>query len=109
MNSLLPSPYRPPFFPLILAAAYFGSGRYEDAIASARDVLKRDKDNLGAFLILASANAVLDRQAEAARAASEIRRIKPDFTIKTYAETQPYKDPEKLKQLSNLLQKSGLK
>jgi adenylate cyclase len=102
------APVYPPFFPQILAAAFFGSGRYEDAIAAARDVLKRDPDNLGAFLILASANAALDRPAEAARAAAEVRRIKPDFAVGKYAETQPYKDPDKRAQLSDLLQKAGL-
>jgi adenylate cyclase len=102
------APVYPPFFPQILAAAFFGSGRYEDAIASSRDVLKRDPDNLSASLILAIANAALDRHAEAAKAASEVRRIKPDFTIQKYAETQPYRDPEKLAQVSDLLQKAGL-
>ncbi len=103
------APVYPPFFPQILAAAFLGSGRYEEAIASSRDVLKRDPDNLGAFLILASANAALDRQAAAAKAASEVRRIKPDFAIQKYAATQPYKDADRLAQVTGLLQKAGLR
>lgn len=103
------APVYPPFFPQILAAAFFGSGRYEEAIASARDALRRGPDNLGAILILASANAALDRPAEAAKAASEVRRIKPDFNIQKYAATQPYKDAVRLAQVSGLLQKAGLR
>ena len=34
--------------------------------------------------------------------------IKPDFTIDKYAETQPYSDPNKLEQVTNMLLKAGL-
>jgi len=102
------APVYPPFFQKTLAAALYGDGRYEEAIESAKEVIKTDKDNLDAFLILAGANAALDRQNEASKAASEVQRIKPDFTLKKYAETQRYKDPNKLEQLTNMLQKAGL-
>ena len=102
------APVYPPFFQKTLAAAFYGGGRYEEAIESAKEVLKTDKDNLDAFLILAGANAALDRQNEAFKAASEVQRIKPDFTLKKYAETQRYKDPKKLEQLTSMLQMAGL-
>jgi adenylate cyclase len=102
------APVYPPFFQKTLAAAFYGNGQYEEAITSAKEVIKTDKDNLDAFLILAGANAALDRQNEASKAASEVQRIKPDFTLKKYAETQRYKDPNKLEQLTNMLQKAGL-
>ena len=102
------APVYPPFFQKTLAAAFCGSGRYEEAIKSAKEVLKSDKDNLDAFLILAGANAALDRQEEASKAASKIQRIKPDFTLKKFAETQPYRDPKKLEQITNMLQMAGL-
>jgi hypothetical protein len=60
------------------------------------------------LLILAGANAVLDRKAEAFKAASEVKRIKPDFTLQKYAATQPYKAPEALEQIIAMLQKAGL-
>jgi TolB-like protein/Tfp pilus assembly protein PilF len=94
------APVYPPFFQQTLAAAFYGSGRYEEAIKSAKEVLKSDKDNLDAFLILAGANA--------SKAASAVRRIKPDFTLKKYAETQRYKDPKKLEQVTSMLQMAGL-
>jgi len=64
--------------------------------------------NLDAFLILASANAALDQQEEASKAATEIKRIKPDFLLKKYAETQPYRDPKILKQVTSMLQRAGV-
>jgi tetratricopeptide (TPR) repeat protein len=102
------APVYPPFFQKTLAAAFYGSGRYEEAIESAREVLKTDKDNLDAFLTLAGANAALDRQNEASKAASAVRRIKPDFTLTKYAETQRYKDPKKLEQITSMLRMAGL-
>jgi TolB-like protein len=102
------APVYPPFFQKTLAAAFYGSGRYEEAIESAKEVLKSDKDNLDALLVLTGANAALNRQEEASKAAFEIQRIKPDFMIKKFAETQPYRDPKKLEQVTNMLQKAGL-
>ncbi|MBW2430222.1 MAG: tetratricopeptide repeat protein [Deltaproteobacteria bacterium] len=102
------APVYPPFFQKTLAAAFYGSGRYEEAIESAEEVLKSDKDNLDAFLILAGANAALDRQEQAAKAATEIKRIKPGFSLKKYAETQPYQDARILEQVTGMLQKAGL-
>ncbi len=98
----------PPFFQKTLAAAFYGSGRYEKAIESAKEVLKSDEDNLDAFLILAGANAALHQQEEASKAATKIKRIKPDFSLKKYAETQPYRDPKILEQVTSMLQRVGL-
>jgi TolB-like protein/tetratricopeptide (TPR) repeat protein len=102
------SPVYPPFFPKTLAAAFYGSGRYEEAIESAKEVLKSDKDNLDALLILAGANAALDRQEEASKVAQEIKRVKPDFSVKNFVETQPYRDMKILKQVTSMLQRAGL-
>jgi TolB-like protein len=102
------SPFYPPFFQTTLAAAYYGSGRYDEAIAAAQEAVKSDQNNLDAFLMLAGANAALDRREEASEAASEVKRIKPDFMLQKYAETQPYKAPEKREQVITMLQKAGL-
>jgi adenylate cyclase len=102
------APVYPPFFQVVLAAAYYGSGRYDEAIAAATKAVKADRDNLGAFLILAGANAALDRPEASQKAAAEVRRITPDFSLETYAATQPYKDPATLQQILRTLQKAGL-
>ena len=102
------APVAPPFFQATLAAAYYGSEQYEEAIAAAQEAIKSDQNNLDALLILAGASAALDRKEQAEKAASAIKTIKPDFTLETYAETQRYKDPQTLKQVITLLQKAGL-
>jgi TolB-like protein len=102
------SPVYPPFFQTTLAAGFYGSGRYEEAIAASREAIKSDQDNLDALLILAGANAALERKEEALKTASAIKTIKPDFTLDKYAETQRYKDPQTLEQVITLLQKAGL-
>ena len=61
-----------------------------------------------AFLILAGANAALDRKAQAQKAASEIKRVKRDFKLQKCAETQPYKASEKLEAVITMLRKAGL-
>jgi TolB-like protein/class 3 adenylate cyclase len=102
------APVSPPFFQTTLAAAYYGSGRYDEAIVAAREAVKSDQNNLDAFLILAGANAALYRKEEASKAASEVKRIKPDFRLQKYAETQPYKAPETRERVISMLQKAGL-
>ena len=102
------APVYPPFFQATLAAAYYGSGRYDEAIAAAREAVKSDQNNLDAFLILAGANAALDRKEEASKAVSAVKRIKPDFRLQKYAETQPYKAPETRERVISMLQKAGL-
>ncbi|MEJ2221331.1 MAG: adenylate/guanylate cyclase domain-containing protein [Desulfobacterales bacterium] len=102
------APVSPPFFQVVLATAHYGSGQYEEAIAAATEAIRADQNNLGAFLILAGANAALDRPEASQKAAAEIRRIKPGFSLEKYAVTQPYKDPATLEQVIRTLQKAGL-
>ena len=102
------APVYPPFFQVVLAAAYYGSGQYDAAIAAATEATRSDRNILGAFLILAGANAALDRPEAAKQAADEVRRISPDFSLEAYAATQPYKDPAALQQIIRTLQEAGL-
>ena len=102
------APVSPPFFQVVLAAAYYGSGQYAEAIAAATEAVRADRNNLGAFLILASANAAMDRPEASQKAVAEVRRITPDFNLEKYAATQPYKDPATLHQIIRTLQKAGL-
>jgi adenylate cyclase len=101
------TPVYPVYYPAVLAAAYYGCGRYEDAIAAAREVLRNDSDNLDTLLIMAGASAALDRTEEAREVCREVLASSPEFSLKKYAETQPYKDPLSLKQLIEMLQKAG--
>jgi len=101
------TPVYPVYYPAVLAAAYYGCGRYQDAIVAAREVLQSDSDNLDALLIVAGANAALDRVDEARNACREVLASNPDFTLKKYAATQPYKESQTLDQIIDMLQKAG--
>jgi TolB-like protein/class 3 adenylate cyclase len=102
------APVYPPFFQKTLAAAFYGSGQYEAAIESAKKILENDKDDLDSLLILAGANAALDRPEQASKAATEVKRVKPDFSLKKYAATQPYRDPKILERVTTMLKRAGL-
>jgi tetratricopeptide (TPR) repeat protein len=102
------APVSPPFFQVVLAAAYYGSGQFDEAIAAATKAVRADQNNLGAFLILAGANAAMDRPEASQKAVNEVRRIMPGFSLEKYAATQPYKDPATLEQVIRTLQKAGL-
>jgi len=88
--------------------AYYGSSQYDEAIAAAQEAMKSDENNLDGLLVLASANAALDRSEQALEAVSAIKTLKPNFTLESYAQTQRYKDPQTLKQVIAMLQKAGL-
>ncbi|MGD9058038.1 MAG: adenylate/guanylate cyclase domain-containing protein [Desulfobacterales bacterium] len=103
------APVCPPFFQVVLASAYFGSGLYDKAIAAATEAIQADPNHQAAYLILAAANIALDRLQAAQKAAAEVERISPDFRLENYAATQPYKDPLTLKQIIANLQKAGLR
>ena len=102
------APVSPPFFQATLAAAYYGSGEYPEAIAAAQEAITSDQNNLDALLVLAGANAALGLSEQAKEAVSAIKALKPDFTLATYAETQRYKDPQTLKKVIAMLRKAGL-
>jgi len=102
------TPVYPPFYPAVLAAAYYGSGQYEEAVAAAEEVLASDRDNLDALLVLTGAKSALGQTDAARRVAHRVRRIKPDFTLDKFAAGQPYKDPQTLEQVLAMLRKAGL-
>ena len=102
------TPAHPTFYPAILASAYYGCGRYEEAIAAAKEALNRDRDNLDALLVLAGANAALGQTEEAHGATREVLKVKPEFTLEEFAKSQPYKDPPTLERVITMLRGAGL-
>jgi len=103
------TPVYPVYYPAVLAAAYYSCGRYKEAIDAAREVFQSDRDNLDALLILAGASVALDQIDEARKVCHEVLEANPNFILKNYAATQPYKDPQTLEQIIKRLQKAGLK
>jgi tetratricopeptide (TPR) repeat protein len=102
------TPVYPTFYPAILASAYYGCGRYEEAIASAKEALKLDRNNMDALLVLAGANAALGQSEVAHGTTREVLRVNPGFTLEEFAESQPYKDPRTLERVITMLRGAGL-
>jgi tetratricopeptide (TPR) repeat protein len=78
------------------------------AIAVAEEAVKIDPDYIYSHFVLAVANAELGRSGEAAVAVENILRIAPHYTLRTFAETQPFQDAEVLNRQVEGLRKAGL-
>jgi adenylate cyclase len=78
------------------------------AIAVAEEAVKIDPDYIYSYFVLAVANAELERSGEAAVAVENILRIAPHYTLRTFAETQPFQDAEVLNRHVESLRKAGL-
>jgi len=102
------TPVHPPMYPAILASAFYGSERYEDAIAAAKTAIELDDTHIDPYLMLAAANAALGRGEEARWAAEKVRKLKPAFTLDDFATLQPYKDHQHLDRLLGQLRTAGL-
>ncbi len=101
------TPINPPMYPAILASAFHGCGRHEEAISAALASLKLDNKNVDSSLVLAASYAALDRSDQASRAAKDVLKLKPEFNLKEFARTQPYKEQEELDRLTAQLVSAG--
>jgi len=108
-TSIRLTPVHPTLYPAILTSAYYGCDRNEEAIIAAEEVIKRDRDNLDALLIISGANVALGRIEEAHKATREVLRVKPKFSLEEFAKSQPYKNPRTLEKVVAMLRKAGLK
>lgn len=102
------SPIHPQIFPAVLATAYHGAGRYEEAIAAAKSAIELDPTKIEPYLIHAACAAVLGQTEEAQRVVREVQALKPEFSLKIFADSQPYKDQEHLDRLVDQLRAAGL-
>ncbi len=102
------TPIHPPMYPAVLARAYYGCERYEEAIAASKDAIALEGKDTSTYLILAASNAALERTAEAEHTAQELLNIKQDFSLAEFAESQPYKENRTLDRLIDRLKTAGL-
>lgn len=102
------TPMSPTIYPAVLASAYYGAGRYEEAIAAAHAIIELNRDALDAWLVLAAAESATDNLAAARAAIDEVLRLKPDLTLEKYLDTQPYSDNKHIEELAYRLQRAGL-
>jgi len=103
------TPIAPTIYPAILASSYYGAGRYEETVAAAHAIIEFNGDALDAWLVLAAAECAMGNRSAARAAADEVLRVKPDFALDDYIETQPYAELERLAELEDRLQRAGLR
>jgi tetratricopeptide (TPR) repeat protein len=102
------APVYPAYYPAVLAAAYYGCGRFAEALDAAQISLEADPSNLEALLLTVAANAALERLEQAQEVARQVLGLKPGFTIESFAVTHPYKDRCHLEEMTSRLQQAGL-
>ena len=101
-------PIYPGWYFQLLGAAYRLTGDTDAAIAAFEAAIKRDADYLTMHVNLATTLGDLGRTDDAKKPVSEILRLDPDFSIKTYMEGLSYRDPAELKRFEDGLRKVGL-
>ena len=105
-------PYYPAWFLSNLAGPYEMVGRYEEANAIWKKFLERAlKGEFPPIYVherLVIGYVRLGRMEEAQAHATEILKIKPDYTVGFYRKTRSYKDKAYLEKAVDLLRKAGL-
>ena len=102
------SPYYPAWFIGVLGFAYMLVEDYEQAIAAHNQLLERKSLLKFAYSRLAGINAILGNEEEAKKYATELLRIKPNFTVRRWAKVLLYRHPDDLERELNALRMAGL-
>jgi adenylate cyclase len=102
------TPIHPPWFEVILAASCKETRQWQDAIAAAKEALRKKADDVDARLVLIEVHQATG-DVEAARAlAREVCALRPDFSVAKWADTQPLKDRAVLDRIAANLRAAGL-
>ena len=102
------SPVYPPFFAGILASAYRANGQIAAAIPVAQEAISLNPDDIYARLALAASYSAEGWRSGARDVAEEILRIDPEFSVRRFANDQPYRDKETLEHYIEELRDAGL-
>lgn len=99
--------YRPGFL-RGLGLSYYLLGQLDSAIKAFKESIARESEYLSAHTNLASIYGELGRLDEAREPVSEILRLAPNFSIKTYMKGISFSDPAILTRMEEGLRKAGL-
>jgi tetratricopeptide (TPR) repeat protein len=99
--------YRPGFL-RGLGLSYYLLGQFDSAICAFRESIDRESEYLLAHTNLAAIYGELEDVVAAAAAAREIKRLAPDFSIRTYMIGLSFSDPAVLQRMESGLRKAGL-
>ncbi|MFC1878069.1 adenylate/guanylate cyclase domain-containing protein [Thermodesulfobacteriota bacterium] len=102
------NPIPPTYYYDFLAIAHRNNGQYEKAIELCKKGLSGNPDNLSVYLTLTISYSLFNYTEEANKAAEEVLRIDPNFSLEYYAKTIPYKHQETGDKYVEALRKAGL-
>jgi adenylate cyclase len=102
------NPIPPSHYYDFLAITHRNKGQYEKAIELCKKGLSGNPDQLSLYLTLTISYSLLNRTEEAQKAAEEVLRIDPNFSLEYYAKTMPYKHQETGDKFVEALRKAGL-
>ena len=89
-------------------AALREAERYDEAIAQVKKAIEREPNDMLSYSVLASCYSMVGRKEEARVAAAEILRINPNFSLKYFEKTLPYRNKAYLERLIGALREAGL-
>jgi adenylate cyclase len=92
-----------------LGTAYSAARQYEEAIEAFKKSIKRQPNNIFAYVGLTGTYSLMGREKEAHEAALEVLKIDPEFSLKKLAKALPSKNQDRLKRYIEALRKAGLK
>jgi adenylate cyclase len=98
----------PPPLVNVLAMAYRDCGEIGLSIRAAREAAALDPDHADTYVTLCTAYEFGHHREEARAAARRVIEIDPAFTISEYAKRHPYRNPERMSQIAQLLRSIGL-
>ncbi len=101
-------PVYPSWYLWVLGTACRLTGQTDSAIGAFEAAIKRDADELAQLVGLVSTLGELGREEDARSSVSEILRLDPDFSIKTYMRGLFYRDPAESARFEDGLRKAGL-
>lgn len=90
-----------------LGRDYYFLNQHDKAIDSLENAIFRNENYLNAHLYLAATYANLNKMEDASWEVQKVQVLDPEFSLKYWASTQPYRSKERLDRMVNDLRKAG--
>lgn len=109
-NAMRLNPKPPNVYLRNLAVALRDTGRYEEATAQLKKAIEREPRDIMSYIVLASTYSMAGLEKEARKAAAEVLKINPKFSLDHLEKIHPYKkDLAVRERYFESLRKAGLK